>query len=108
MRSRASEPASERRNPPPSTSRPRTNSRCLTEADALKIPGWIKAIGQGQLTALHPFVADLRKDICGLLLGFAAFHEREIRAGVIGLSKALGDLPRKEIRQYGKGRRIAE
>jgi len=40
---------------------PRTNSRCLTEADALKIPGWIKAIGQGQLTALHPFVADLRK-----------------------------------------------
>jgi len=40
---------------------PRTNSRCLTEADALKIPGWIKAIGQGQLTELHPFVADLRK-----------------------------------------------
>ena len=40
---------------------PRTNSRCLTEADALKIPGWIKAIGQGQLTGLHPFVADLRK-----------------------------------------------
>ncbi len=39
---------------------PRTNSRCLTEADALKIPGWIKAIGQGQLTALHPFVAELR------------------------------------------------
>jgi DNA topoisomerase-3 len=40
---------------------PRTNSRCLTEADALKIPGWIKAIGQGQLAALHPFVDDLRK-----------------------------------------------
>jgi len=39
---------------------PRTNSRCLTEADALKIPGWIKAIGQGQLTDLHPFVAELR------------------------------------------------
>jgi DNA topoisomerase-3 len=39
---------------------PRTNSRCLTEADALKIPGWIKAIGQGQLTVLHPFVAELR------------------------------------------------
>jgi DNA topoisomerase-3 len=40
---------------------PRTNSRCLTEADALKIPGWIKAIGQGQLTELHPCVDDLRK-----------------------------------------------
>ena len=40
---------------------PRTNSRCLTEADAQKIPGWIKAIDQGQLAALHPFVADLRK-----------------------------------------------
>jgi DNA topoisomerase-3 len=40
---------------------PRTNSRCLTEADALKIPGWIKAIDQGQLTALQPFVADLRR-----------------------------------------------
>ena len=40
---------------------PRTNSRCLTEADALKIPGWIKAIGQGQLAALRPFVDDLRK-----------------------------------------------
>ena len=35
---------------------PRTNSRCLTEADALKIPGWIKAIGQGQLQELQPFV----------------------------------------------------
>lgn len=49
-----------------------------------------------------------RKDIRGLLLGFAAFDEREIRAGVIGLSKALGDFRREEIRQDGKGRRIAE
>ncbi|MDA8125826.1 MAG: DNA topoisomerase 3 [Deltaproteobacteria bacterium] len=40
---------------------PRTNSRYLTEADALKAPGWIKAIVQGQLTELHPFVAELRK-----------------------------------------------
>ncbi len=40
---------------------PRTSSRCLTEADAQKIPGWIKAVAQGQLEALHPFVADLRK-----------------------------------------------
>jgi DNA topoisomerase-3 len=39
---------------------PRTNSRCLTEADAQKIPGWIKAIGQGQLQQLQPFVAELR------------------------------------------------
>lgn len=40
---------------------PRTNSRCLTEADAAKIPGWIRALDQGQLEALRPFVADLRK-----------------------------------------------
>lgn len=40
---------------------PRTNSRCLTEADARKAAGWIKAIAQGQLTALQPFVEELRK-----------------------------------------------
>ena len=39
---------------------PRTNSRCLTEADAQKAAGWIKAIAQGQLAALQPFVEDLR------------------------------------------------
>jgi DNA topoisomerase-3 len=39
---------------------PRTNSRCLTEADAVKTSVWIKAIAQGQLTALHPFVDQLR------------------------------------------------
>ncbi|HNX32145.1 MAG TPA: DNA topoisomerase 3 [Holophaga sp.] len=40
---------------------PRTNSRCLTEADAQKAAGWIKAIAQGQLAELQPFVEDLRK-----------------------------------------------
>ena len=40
---------------------PRTNSRCLTEADALKIPVWIRSLAQGQLTELHPFVDQLRK-----------------------------------------------
>ena len=40
---------------------PRTSSRCLTEADAQKVPAWIKAVAQGQLEALHPFVADLRR-----------------------------------------------
>ncbi len=40
---------------------PRTNSRYLTEADAQKAAGWIKAISQGQLTELQPFVEDLRK-----------------------------------------------
>ena len=40
---------------------PRTNSRCLTEADALKTSVWIKAIAQGQLRELHPFVDQLRK-----------------------------------------------
>ena len=39
---------------------PRTNSRCLTEADALKIPGWIRSLAQGQLQALRPFVDQLR------------------------------------------------
>ena len=40
---------------------PRTNSRYLTEADAQKAAGWIKAIAQGQLTELLPFVGELRK-----------------------------------------------
>jgi DNA topoisomerase-3 len=39
---------------------PRTNSRHLTEADAVKAPGWIKALAQGQLVDLRPFVEDLR------------------------------------------------
>jgi DNA topoisomerase-3 len=40
---------------------PRTNSRHLTEADEQKAAGWVKAIAQGQLTELQPFVAELRK-----------------------------------------------
>jgi DNA topoisomerase-3 len=40
---------------------PRTNSRYLTEADAQKAAGWIKALAQGQLTELAPFVEDLRQ-----------------------------------------------
>ena len=40
---------------------PRTNSRHLTEADALKAPHWIKALAQGQLTELQPFLEILRK-----------------------------------------------
>ncbi|WP_306600001.1 DNA topoisomerase 3 [Geothrix sp. 21YS21S-2] len=40
---------------------PRTNSRCLTEADAVKIPAWIRSLATGQLEALRPFVDDLRK-----------------------------------------------
>lgn len=39
---------------------PRTNSRYLTEADAAKAAGWIKALAQGQLLELRPFVEDLR------------------------------------------------
>ncbi len=39
---------------------PRTNSRYLTEADAAKAPSWIKALAQGQLAELHPFVEELR------------------------------------------------
>ena len=40
---------------------PRTNSRCLTESDAVKTSVWIKAIAQGQFQELHPFVDQLRK-----------------------------------------------
>lgn len=40
---------------------PRTNSRYLTQADAEKAAGWIKAIAQGLLTELKPFVDELRK-----------------------------------------------
>jgi DNA topoisomerase-3 len=40
---------------------PRTNSRYLTESDAQKTAGWIKAIAQGQLAELQPFVEELRK-----------------------------------------------
>ena len=40
---------------------PRTNSRYLTEADVQKATGWIKAIAQGQIADLQPFVAELRK-----------------------------------------------
>ncbi len=39
---------------------PRTNSRYLTEADAAKAAGWIKAITQGQILELRPFVEELR------------------------------------------------
>jgi len=39
---------------------PRTNSRYLTEADAAKAGAWIKAIAQGQLSELRPFVEELR------------------------------------------------
>ena len=40
---------------------PRTNSRYLTEADAQKAAGWIKAIAEGQLMELQHFVGELRK-----------------------------------------------
>ncbi|HOD97357.1 MAG TPA: DNA topoisomerase 3 [Syntrophales bacterium] len=40
---------------------PRTNSRYLTEADAQKATGWIKAVAQGQLMDLQPFIGELRK-----------------------------------------------
>ena len=39
---------------------PRTNSRHLTEADEQKATSWLKAIVQGQLTQLQPFIAELR------------------------------------------------
>ncbi len=39
---------------------PRTNSRHLTEADEKKAVHWIKALAQGQLQDLTPFIEELR------------------------------------------------
>ena len=35
---------------------PRTNSRHLTKADEAKAAGWLKALAQGQLGELKPFL----------------------------------------------------
>lgn len=40
---------------------PRTNSRYITNADSVKISSWIKAVNNGQLKLLQPFINDLRK-----------------------------------------------
>lgn len=40
---------------------PRTNSRHLTKADEAKAAGWLKALAQGQLLELKPFLEDLRQ-----------------------------------------------
>lgn len=40
---------------------PRTNARHLTEADEKKATGWLKALGQGQLAELRPFLDALRE-----------------------------------------------
>ncbi|HOD32908.1 MAG TPA: DNA topoisomerase, partial [Holophaga sp.] len=39
---------------------PRTNSRHLTKADEAKAAGWLKALAQGQLGDLKPFLEELR------------------------------------------------
>ncbi|HQL48097.1 MAG TPA: DNA topoisomerase 3 [Holophaga sp.] len=39
---------------------PRTNSRHLTKADEAKAAGWLKALAQGQLGELKPFLEELR------------------------------------------------
>jgi GntR family transcriptional regulator/MocR family aminotransferase len=55
-----------------------SSQRASALAKKLNIEAW----------PLDRFAPD-RKDVRGLLLGFAAFNESEIRAGVIGLAKAL-------------------
>ena len=66
----------------------------------LNIPAFLEpsinaaaAAGRGLLAGLEVWTLDRfafkRKDLNGFLLGFAAFHERELRAAVVILSRSL-------------------
>jgi GntR family transcriptional regulator/MocR family aminotransferase len=59
-----------------------TSQRACSLARKLDIEAW----------PLDRFAIE-RTDLHGLVLGFAAFNERAIRAGAIALSRALGDPP---------------
>lgn len=56
---------------------PRTNSRYLTTSDAEKTAGWIKALAQGQLTELQPFVEELRQ-LWPVKLGKRFVNDKEV------------------------------
>ena len=80
---------------------PRTNSRHLTEADALKAPGWIKALAQGQLTELQPFLDELRKRWpVKLDKRFVNDKEVEDHAALVPTEKPARGLAGDELRIY--------
>ncbi|HJW43603.1 MAG TPA: DNA topoisomerase 3 [Geothrix sp.] len=80
---------------------PRTSSRHLTEADALKAPQWIKALAQGQLAELQPFLDDLRKRWpVKLDKRFVNDKEVEDHAALVPTEKPARDLAGDELRIY--------
>lgn len=80
---------------------PRTNSRHLTEADALKAPQWIKALAQGQLAELQPFLDILRKKWpVKLDKRFVNNKEVEDHAALVPTEKPARDLTSDELRIY--------
>jgi len=80
---------------------PRTNSRHLTEADALKAPGWIKALAKGQLTELQPFLEDLRRKWpVKLDKRFVNDKEVEDHAALVPTEKPAAGLVGDELRIY--------
>ncbi|HJV49269.1 MAG TPA: DNA topoisomerase 3 [Geothrix sp.] len=80
---------------------PRTNSRHLTEADAQKAPQWIKALAQGQLTELQPFLDELRKKWpVKLDKRFVNDKEVEDHAALVPTEKPARGLVGDELRIY--------
>jgi DNA topoisomerase-3 len=80
---------------------PRTNSRHLTEADALKAPQWIKALAQGQLTELQPFLEQLRQRWpVALDKRFVNDKEVEDHAALVPTEKPARGLAGDELRIY--------
>jgi len=80
---------------------PRTNSRHLTEADAQKAPHWIKALAQGQLTELQPFLDELRKRWpVKLDKRFVNDKEVEDHAALVPTEKPARGLTGDELRIY--------
>lgn len=80
---------------------PRTSSRHLTEADAAKAPQWIKALAQGQLSALQPFLQELRKRWpVKLDKRFVNDKEVEDHAALVPTEKPARTLTGDELRIY--------
>jgi DNA topoisomerase-3 len=80
---------------------PRTSSRHLTEADALKAPQWIKALAQGQLAELQPFLDALRKRWpVKLDKRFVNDKEVEDHAALVPTEKPARGLVGDELRIY--------
>jgi DNA topoisomerase III len=80
---------------------PRTSSRHLTEADALKAPQWIRALAQGQLTALRPFLDALRQRWpLKLDKRFVNDQEVEDHAALVPTERAAQGLAGDELRIY--------